>query len=157
MLWKEKKSMNEQKGIAGAIREKFNIINQDINTYSPLTLAYIGDAIYDLVIRTMLVENGNKQVNKLHKEASNLVKAEAQKNLLFNIKELLTEEELGVYKRGRNAKSFTTAKNASVADYRVATGLEALMGFLYLTEQYDRILELICFGLNKNKQEDGEQ
>ncbi len=129
------------------IREAFSMEPQAIQSYSPLTLAYIGDAIYDLVIRTMLVEQGNTQVNKLHKRASSYVKASAQKEYLLLIQELLTEQEMAVYKRGRNAKSITSAKNASIGEYRVATGFEALMGYLYLTEQYDRIIALITHAI----------
>ncbi|MBO7402012.1 MAG: ribonuclease III [Lachnospiraceae bacterium] len=115
-------------------------------TYSPLTLAFIGDAVFDLVVRTLVVEHGNTQVNKLHRQKSAIVKAEAQKDLYFAIKDILTEEEEAVFKRGRNAKSYTTAKNASVSDYRIATGVEALVGYLYMSERYDRVLELLKTG-----------
>ena len=118
---------------------------------SPLTLAYIGDAIYELVIRTILVEKGNTQVNKLHNRASRLVKASAQSSMIEKLKPHLTEEEAAVFKRGRNAKSYTMAKNASMSDYRRATGFEALMGYLYLTEQWDRMLELIKTGLEEGE------
>lgn len=128
------------------VRESFGLEKQDIRTYSPLTLAYIGDSIYDLIIRTMLVERGNSQVNKLHHRASALVKASAQKEIMQTIEPMLTEEEHGYYKRGRNAKSFTTAKNASISEYRIATGFEALIGFLYLTDQMDRLFELVREG-----------
>ena len=136
-------------------KELFELENTDIRTYSPLTLAYIGDAIYELVIRTILVEKGNTQVNKLHQRASKLVKASAQSAIIEKLKPYLTDEEMGVFKRGRNAKSFTMAKNASMSDYRRATGFEALMGYLYLTEQWDRMLELIKIGITEGE-EDGE-
>lgn len=136
-------------------KELFELENTDIRTYSPLTLAYIGDAIYELVIRTILVEKGNTQVNKLHQRASKLVKASAQSAIIEKLKPHLTDEEMGVFKRGRNAKSFTMAKNASMSDYRRATGFEALMGYLYLTEQWDRMLELIKIGITEGE-EDGE-
>lgn len=136
-------------------KEMFELENTDIRTYSPLTLAYIGDAIYELVIRTILVEKGNTQVNKLHQRASKLVKASAQSAMIEKLKPYLTDEEMGVFKRGRNAKSFTMAKNASMSDYRRATGFEALMGYLYLTEQWDRMLELIKIGITEGE-EDGE-
>ena len=132
--------------ITEMVRGAYGLAAQDIRTYSPLTLAYIGDAIYDLVIRTMLVEQGNSSVNKLHHRASGFVKAKAQKQVLEAIEPLLTEEEHGYYKRGRNAKSFTTAKNATIVEYRVATGFEALLGFLYLTGQMERLLELVKYG-----------
>lgn len=136
-------------------KELFELEDTDIRTYSPLTLAYIGDAIYELVIRTILVKKGNTQVNKLHQRASKLVKASAQSEIIEKLKPYLTEEEMGIFKRGRNAKSFTMAKNASMSDYRRATGFEALMGYLYLTEQWDRMLELIKIGITEGEK-DGE-
>jgi ribonuclease-3 family protein len=139
------------------LKEQFQLGDMDIRTYSPLTLAYIGDAIYDLIIRTLLVEQGNAQVNKLHKRASQLVKASAQSGMMEALLEVLTEEETAVYKRGRNAKSVTMAKNASMSDYRRATGFEALMGYLYLTEQWKRMLDLIKIGLEKGEQYGGKQ
>lgn len=139
--------MENNATIMDAVRCTFDLPEQDIRTYSPLTLAYVGDSIYDLLIRTMLVEHGNSQVNKLHKRASALVKASAQREIMKVLEPLLTEEERGYYKRGRNAKSYTTAKNASVSDYRVATGFEALLGFLYLTDRMDRLLELVKVGV----------
>ena len=132
-------------------KELFELEDTDIRSYSPLTLAYIGDAIYELVIRTILVEKGNTQVNKLHQRASKLVKASAQSEIIEKLKPYLTEEEMGIFKRGRNAKSFTMAKNASMSDYRRATGFEALMGHLYLTEQWDRMLELIKIGITEGE------
>lgn len=138
-----------EESLIARVRDTFALPRTDIKTYSPLTLAYIGDGIYDLIIRTMLVEKGNSQVNKLHHKASSLVKAAAQKDLFHAIQDNLTEEELGVFKRGRNAKSVTTAKNASVTDYRIATGFEAMIGYLYMTEQMERILCLVKEGLLK--------
>ncbi len=121
--------------------------------YSPLTLAYIGDAIYELVIRTILVREANTQVNKLHKRASSLVKAETQSALIETLEQHFTEEEMRIYKRGRNAKSFTSAKNASITDYRRATGFEAVMGYLYLKGEYDRIIDLVYTGLKAKESE----
>ena len=138
-----------EESIVSKVQSTFELSKQDIRTYSPLTLAYIGDSIYDLIIRTMLVERGNAQVNRLHQNASKMVKASAQKDILHAIMDELTEEELGVYKRGRKAKSVTIAKNASMSDYRIATGFEALMGYLYMTEQMERIFELLRLGLYK--------
>lgn len=135
--------MPEGMGFNGFIRAAFDIPNTDIKTYSPLTLAFIGDSIFDLVIRTSVVESGNAPVNKLHKRASKLVQASSQADLYHTIKDQLTEEETAIFKRGRNAKSFTSAKNAGVVEYRTATGVEALMGYLYLTDQMDRLLELM--------------
>ena len=135
------------------LKETFELEYQDIRTYSPLTLAYIGDAIYELVIRTILVEKGNTQVNKLHKRASRLVKASAQSAMIEKLKPYLTEEEMGVFKRGRNAKAATMAKNATMSDYRRATGFEALMGYLYLTVQWERRLELMKIGIREVEQD----
>ena len=114
------------------LQEIFQLREVEIQEYSPLALAYIGDGIYDLVIRTLIVRHGSCQPNKLHKRTSALVKASAQSALIDKLMDKLTEEELAVYKRGRNAKSYTMAKNATMKDYRKATGFEALMGYLYL-------------------------
>ncbi|MGN1084808.1 MAG: Mini-ribonuclease 3 [Lachnospiraceae bacterium] len=133
--------------------ETFALKKQDMKTYSPLTLAYIGDAVYEIIIRTILVEQGNAPVNVLHKHASKLVKAEAQKDAYHRIKELLTEEEQAVFRRGRNAKSYTSAKNATIGDYRTATGFEALFGYWYLTGQTSRMLGMAKAGLTEGKEE----
>ena len=129
------------------LEEQFELPEQDIRSYSPLTLAYIGDAIYDLYIRTIIVKRGNTQPNKLHKKASALVKAETQAEMVTILEEHFTQEETAVFKRGRNAKSYTTAKNATTGEYRRATGFEAVVGYLYLTKQYNRIIDLIKIGL----------
>ena len=133
------------------MREQFGFADADIRTYSPLTLAYIGDSIYDLVIRTLIVKHGNSQPNKLHKKASALVKASAQAAMAEKLLPVLTEEELSIYKRGRNAKSYTMAKNATMLEYRKATGFEALMGYLYLKEETERMIDLIKMGLDKGE------
>lgn len=140
---KELGETTQATGFAGYIKDMLKLQETDIKTYSPLTLAFIGDSIFDLIIRTCVVESGNAPVNKLHKRASKLVSAPAQAQLYHLIKDQLTEEESAIFKRGRNAKSFTTAKNAGVVEYRTATGLEALMGYLYLTDQMNRLIELI--------------
>lgn len=139
----ELRKEGDEFGFARFLKNNLNLPETDIKTYSPLTLAFIGDSIFDLIIRTTVVESGNAPVNKLHHRASKLVQASAQAELYHLIKDQLTQEELSVFKRGRNAKSFTTAKNASVVEYRIATGLEALMGHLYLTDQMERLVELI--------------
>ena len=139
----------ELSGIPGQIEEAFDCGVKDIRTYSPLPLAYIGDAVYDLIIRTVLVERSNRAANELHKKASTYVKAGTQAQMAVALEEYLTEEEAEVYRRGRNAKSYTTAKNATIADYRKATGLEALVGYLYLTHRMDRVLELVRLGLER--------
>ncbi len=130
------------------ILEFYNLDKKDYRTYSPLTLAYIGDSIFDLVVKTVVVETANCSANILHKKTTKFVKAEAQSKIVDHILETLTEEEASVYRRGRNAKSFTTAKNASIEDYRKATGLEALVGYLYLNGNMDRILNIIKSGMD---------
>lgn len=135
------------------LEELFDLPECQPAQYSPLTLAYIGDAIYDLVIRTILVREANTQVNKLHKRASSLVKAETQSQMIEILEQEFTAEEMHIYKRGRNAKSFTSAKNASIGDYRRATGFEAVMGYLYLKGDYDRIIDLVHTGM-KVKEKD---
>ena len=129
--------------------DEFGLVEQDIRTYSPLTLAYIGDAIFELVVRTVLVERKNTQAEKLHKAATKIVKAETQALMIEALKEDLTEEELAVFKRGRNAKAMTRAKNATMSEYRRATGFEALMGYLYLKGDMARMIELICLEVEK--------
>ena len=131
------------------IKGLFELPGADIRSYSPLTLAYIGDGVYELVIRTILVEKGNCQPQKLHKRASALVNAGAQAESLERIRGELTEEELHVFRRGRNANSATMARHAAMTDYRKATGFEALMGWLYLTGQTERLLALVRLGLEE--------
>lgn len=138
-----------EEGLISIIKESFSLPDTDIRTYSPLTLAFIGDVVYDLIIRTLVVEQGNAPVNKLHKKVSSLVKASAQMELYHRVENILTEEEISIYKRGRNAKSFTSAKNASITDYRSATGLEALIGYLYLDNHLGRIFEIVKTGLDR--------
>lgn len=141
--------MEESISLLNKLKKMFNCSEVDIKSYSPLTLAYIGDGIYDLMIRTVIVERGNRAANGLHKSTSKIVNAGTQARMIEALTEKLTEEELSVYKRGRNAKSYTSAKNATIGDYRKATGFEALMGFLYLTDQMDRAIELVKQGLEE--------
>ena len=133
------------------LKEQIALKDTNHRTYSPLKLAYIGDGVYELVIRTILVKKANCPVNRLHKKASSLVKASAQSGMMEAIEPLLTDEEKNVYRRGRNAHSATMAKHATMADYRRATGFEALMGYLYLKEDFSRILELVRAGLEKEE------
>ena len=131
------------------MKQDFSCEDKDIRTYSPLTLAFVGDCVFDLIIRTVIVERANRSPHDLHKMKSAIVKAKTQAELGETIQELLSEEEQSVYRRGRNAKSGTTAKNASVGDYRKATALEALVGYLFLQNREDRILFLVKAGLEK--------
>ncbi len=135
--------VNIDYGLDAYIRQQFGTGERDIRSFSPLVLAYIGDGVYELVIRTLVVEKGNRQVNKLHRQASRLVKAQAQSAMVEILMPMLTQEEAEIYHRGRNAKSYTVAKNASVGDYRRATGFEALLGYLYLKDDMPRLVELV--------------
>lgn len=129
------------------IQEAFSVKRQDVRSYSPLPLAYIGDAVYDLVIRTAVVERANRPANILHRITVKYVSAGAQARIVTALQERFTEEEQTVYQRGKNAKSHTTAKNASPEDYSKATGFEAVLGWLYLKNDVPRILELVKEGI----------
>lgn len=121
------------------------ILNKSAREYSPLALAYIGDSVLEVFVRTLLLSKGNRPVHRLHTEASSLVCAKAQSVMAGYIEDKLSEAELSVYKRGRNAKSSTVPKNADLSDYRRGTGFEALIGFLYITGQEERINEILTF------------
>lgn len=131
-----------EKSLDSYFSEIFNTKCQSPEEYSPLSLAYIGDSVFDLLVKTVLVEKNNKQSYKYHKEAINIVNAPSQAEYMDILLPELTEKELMIYKRGRNAKTHSTAKNASVGDYRKATGFEALIGYLYLNKEYDRLFSL---------------
>ena len=124
---------------------EFNILkgkltHQEIRGLNPLVLAYIGDAVYEVFVRTYIVsENKNVKVHGLHKLSINLVKAEGQSNMMKCIMDDLNENETYIFKRGRNAQSGTVPKHADLMDYRMATGFEALIGYLYLSEDRERL------------------
>ena len=141
--------MEESIKIPSLMKEALQLEPIDVCSYSPLALAYMGDAVYEVLIRTRVMNRGSLQVNKMHKKSASLVKAEAQARMIQALQEELTEEETAVYKRGRNAHSASSAKNASIRDYRMATGFEALVGYLYLTGQYERLLKLVHDGLER--------
>ena len=141
--------MEESLTLLNLIKRDFGLGEVDLKTLSPLTLAFVVDCIYDLILRTVIVERHNASPNQLHREKSRLAKAPAQAEMAEVLQEHLTQEELAVYRRGRNAKSHTTAKNASVLDYRKATGLEALYGWLYLSGQEERLLQLLRLSLDE--------
>ena len=138
-----------EESLISRCKELLMLEERDPNGYSPLVLAYLGDAVYELVIRTRVVNRGNTQVNKMHRMTAGLVKAEAQAKMYMLLEEELTEEEQAVYRRGRNAKSATMAKHATMRDYRMATGFEALMCWLYLNGRLERLTELVSLGLKK--------
>lgn len=111
--------------------------------YAPLALAYIGDSVYDLFVREKVLAKGNRHVTDMHREAVGFVKAHSQAVSVFEIEKELTEDEMRVLKWGRNAKSNTVPKNAAVADYRLATGFETLIGYLYLSGEKERLCYLM--------------
>lgn len=121
----------------------FDIKPLEVMNLQPLVLAYIGDAIYEAYVRTMLVVRKKTSVNMLHKMSVKYVKAKAQSDILKRIMDKLTPEEQAIVKRGRNAKSATVPKHAEVTDYRYSTGYEALIGYLYLIKQGDRLMEIL--------------
>ncbi len=131
------------------IRQILELPETEAGEYSPLALAYIGDAVYEMIIRTKIMSQGNMQVRKMHKNSAALVKAPAQAAMARLLLEELSPEEESIYRRGRNAKSGTMAKHATMAEYRMATGFEALVGYLYLTGRSMRLLELVRNGLRK--------
>lgn len=124
---------------------------KDYSLLSGLTLAYVGDAIYEVYIRDFLIRSGQTRPNQLHRMATHYVSAKAQHYLIEAMiaENILTDTEKSVYKRGRNAKSHTSAKNTSVFIYRASTGFEALMGYLHLTDQKERLEELIDWSIKK--------
>ena len=133
--------------LADAIESCFRLSGKDWSQYPPLALAWIGDTVYDLVVRSVLLGRGMTQTDKLHRKASAAVNARSQAALMRRIREHLTQEEQTVCRRGHNAKPSHKAKNADMEDYLEATAFECLTGYLYLTRQYDRILELVREGL----------
>ena len=118
----------------------------DVKSLSPLVLAYVGDAVYEIMARLYTLSSGNQPVNKLNRKTRAVANAKAQAEMYFRIRPLLTEEEGAVFHRGRNANSHTSAKNADIIDYRHATGLEAVFGYLYLSGQRERAVELFRAG-----------
>jgi ribonuclease-3 family protein len=125
------------------MRKDFDITPMEVMNLQPLVLAYIGDAVYEAYIRTMLVVNKKTNVNMLHKMSVKYVKAKAQSDIIHRILDKLSEDEQDVVRRGRNAKSATVPKHAEITDYRYSTGYEALIGYLYLTNNIDRLMEIL--------------
>lgn len=145
--------MEEGLRVPEGIWESFHCEPQDIRNYSPLALAYIGDCVYELIIRTAIVEKGNRKPEKLHKESSEFSRAATQKKIYEALLTEVTEEEAEVLRRGKNARFHTKAKNATIGEYRGATALEALFGYLYLTGKTERALSLLQIGLKKCRME----
>lgn len=120
-----------------------SVTPQQAKQLSPVTLAFVGDAVYSLYVRAKVVTCGDHKPNDLQKITSAEVSARGQSALLYKIEDKFTQEESEIFHRGRNAKKSTKSKNASVADYNRSTGFEAVLGYLYLTGQYDRISRLL--------------
>lgn len=139
------------------ILEKLGIKRKDIKTFSPLALAFIGDGVYEIVIRTIILGQGNMPPGKLHAYCASIVCAKSQAISIEVILPMLTEEEQEIYRKGKNTNSPTKSKNASLSDYRKATGYEALLGYLYLKGDDERILFLVNEGLNILKSEKNER
>lgn len=132
-------------------------VSKKASQYSPLVLAYVGDAVYEVYVRTRIIgEHPDMPVHKLHGEAVRFVKAHAQSESIKDLEDVLTEPELAAYKRGRNAKSATVPKNADITDYRRATGFEALVGYLYLNDEKDRLAWVMETAYNAIENADAE-
>lgn len=131
------------------ILNEVNIEPNDVNQYSPLVLAYIGDTVYEIFIRSFVLSEGNVPVHKLHRKAVHFVKAKAQSDVIHGILDNLTPEEQNIVRRGRNAKSGTIPKNADVTEYKYATGFESLLGFLFLKREYTRLIEILKMAVSE--------
>lgn len=138
-----------EKGLREEILQVFPQKEVDIRTYSPLGLAFLGDGVYSVIVRTMVISKGNRQAEKLHNETRTLVSAAAQAKIGDAIADLLTEEEAAIYRRGRNSNPYHHAKNASMEDYLKATALETLCGYLYLKDETARFLALLKAGIER--------
>lgn len=134
--------MDEVKKMLADLKE--NMDERDVKMMAPLVLAYMGDAIYEVFVRSYLIKRGRMPVNELHRAATRYVKAKAQAEIVHALEELLTEEEWQVVKRGRNQKSATTPKNAALIDYKYATGFEALLGYLFFCGREQRLMEIMA-------------
>ena len=146
---------NQEKTILQTIRSALGAPVRDPRQLSPLVLAYVGDTIYDLYVRTQLILTTDATAHSLHMQAAQRVCAKGQAEALRRIWDQLTEEEQGVYKRGRNSHMGTVPKNAAIQDYRAATGLEALLGYLYLGGQDQRLTQLMGWLLGKQEEDHG--
>jgi len=132
---------------------EFGFAGKNAGQYPPLVLAYIGDAVYEVFIRTLLVQDGGRPVHMLHKRSVDFVKAKAQSDIIHRINDFLTPEEQDIVRRGRNAKSGTIPKNADVTEYKYATGFEALIGYLYLKGEIERLMQVMKMAITGAKEE----
>lgn len=135
------------------IEQAFPHEAEDLRTYSPLPLAFLGDAVYSLIVRTVVLSKGNRQAEKMHDETKQYVSAQAQAQMADAIRPLLTPEEETIYRRGLHSNPHHFAKNQSAEDYLKATGLETLCGYLYLKDAVPRLLELLRKGLEETGRE----
>ena len=131
-------------------------VHADPQTFSPLSLAFLGDAVYSLFIRTTVIQKGNRQAEKLHNETTRLVRAQKQAAIGRSVYDLMTPEEKKIYRRGRNAHPMHHARGASLEEYLQATALETLCGYLFLLGRTDRIAELLRTGLELTKRRNGD-
>jgi ribonuclease-3 family protein len=129
----------------------FPVEDKDVRSIAPLKLAYLGDAVFEIIIRTLILDTTGGPVKNLHTKTSSLVNAASQAALAAAMQEKLTEDEAAVFRHGRNAKTSSVAKHADIRDYRNATGLEALFGYFYLTNQTKRAIELLKYAMEKTK------
>jgi ribonuclease-3 family protein len=130
-------------GFLESMSKEFNPGSLDVNQYSPLVLAYIGDTVYEIYVRTLVVRRGNAPVHVLHKSSVKYVKAKTQSDIIHRIMDFLSQEEQDIVRRGRNAKSGTIPKNADVTEYKYATGFESLLGYLYLKGDHQRLMQIL--------------
>lgn len=132
---------------------KNNIKDIEIKMFNPPLLAYIGDAVFELFIRTLVVAEGSSQAGEAHKKAVSFVKAKSQAKIIEGIHDYLTEEEKRIVKRGRNAKTGSMPRHAEVMEYKYATGFECLLGYLYLNGQIIRLFEILSYAVKTMKEE----
>ena len=135
--------LNEKETLLSNLFSSQKLSKTEAKQFSPLTLAFLGDAVYSLLVREMLLKTANRPTNALHKESIKLVNANCQAEMIKKVLPLLTEEENAIFKRGRNAHTSHTPKNQRGCDYHYATGFEALVGYLYLKDETERLNELL--------------
>ncbi|MCQ2543837.1 MAG: ribonuclease III [Lachnospiraceae bacterium] len=136
-------SLNKDYSFLNEIKSRFCLKEVDIRTYSPLTLAFIGDCFFEIIVRTIFVGKGNKSVNALAKDKNLIVNAKTQSMIADFLLDHFNDEEKEIYRKGKNTKTQNHSKSAAYSEYHKATGLEAVYGYLYLTNQYDRALTLL--------------
>lgn len=133
------------------------ITDAEARQMNPLVLAFVGDSVHHLAVRTRLACNSDSKAGELHKAATGEVKATAQANMFGRIESMLSDDEISIYKRARNSKVHTVAKHATCMEYKCASGFEALIGFLYLTGNHDRLKEIyaVAIGIDSAIENEG--